>query len=297
MKNLLLIFPLLLVGCSMPQEEKENIAAVTCSIMSETRNMDAAVRVRELNEARDKIGGEPFLRGDAAIKEAFDWELCQELVLNEDYDERLQSLKDAKRELERIAEEKRAEEQRIAEEKRAEEQRIAEEKRAEEQRIAEEEKIEAARIAEEEAARIAEVRRIAECKRNLDKGSIDRMIDRMEPINSITPVYPERAKQRGITGYVDLVFNISDTGSVFNIVPKGYCADLGIPCKFFNDSAVDAASKFIFDPLVINCLPAVAESKTHRFIFDITEAQQYLYELEERFDEKALEQRYGKIFN
>ena len=294
MKHILLTLMVFgIIGCSMPQEEKENIAAVTCSIMSETRNMDAAVRVREMNDAREKIGGEPFLRGDAAIKEAFDWELCQELVLNETYDERLQSLKDAKRELERIAEEKRAEEQRIAEEKRAEEQRIA----AEKQRIAEEEKIEAARIAEEEAARIAEVRRIAECKRNLDKGSIDRMIDRMEPINSITPVYPERAKQRGITGYVDLVFNISDTGSVFNIVPKGYCADLGIPCKFFNDSAVDAASKFIFDPLVINCLPAVAESKTHRFIFDITEAQQYLYELEERFDEKALEQRYGKIFN
>ena len=75
-----------IVGCSMPQEEKENIAAVTCSIMSETRNMDAAVRVRELNEARDKIGGEPFLRGDAAIKEAFDWGLCQQLVLNETYD-------------------------------------------------------------------------------------------------------------------------------------------------------------------------------------------------------------------
>ena len=96
MKNLLLILPLLLVGCSMPQEEKENITAVTCSIMSETRNMDAAIRVEKMNDARDKIDGEPFLRGDAAIKEAFDWELCQELVLNEDYDERLQSLKELK---------------------------------------------------------------------------------------------------------------------------------------------------------------------------------------------------------
>ena len=111
----LLVFGI--VGCSMSQEEKENIAAVTCSIMSETRNMDAAVRVRELNEARDKIGGEPFLRGDAAIKEAFEWGLCQELVLNENYDETLQPLKDAKRELERIAAEKRAEEQRIADSK------------------------------------------------------------------------------------------------------------------------------------------------------------------------------------
>ena len=282
----LLVFGL--VGCSMSQEEKENIAAVTCSIMSETRNMDAAVRVRELNEARDKIGGEPFLRGDDAIKEAFEWGLCQVLVLNETYDERLQSLKDAKRELERIAAEKRAEEQRIAAEKR----RIE----AEKQRIAEEERIEAARITEEEAARIAEERRIAECKRILDKGSIDRMIDRMEPINSITPVYPERAKQRRITGYVDLVFNISDTGSVFNIVPKGYCGDLNkaTPCSLFNDSAVDAASKFIFDPLVINCLPTVAESKTHRFIFDITEAEIYLYEVQEELEETI---RKYKIFD
>ena len=146
-----------LVGCSMPQEEKENIAAVTCSIMSETLNMDAAVRVRELNEAREKIGGEPFLRGDAAIKEAFEWGLCQELVLNENYDETLQPLKDAKRELERIAAEKRAEEQRIAEEERIEAERIAEEKRIEAARIAEEKRVEAIRIAEEKQ-RIADTK-------------------------------------------------------------------------------------------------------------------------------------------
>jgi hypothetical protein len=121
-----------LASCGPSTEEKINIAAVTCSIMGETRNMDAAVRVREMNNAREKIGGEPFLRGDDTIKESFEWGLCQELVLNQNYDETLQSLKDAKRERERIA----AEEQRIAAEKRAEEQRIAAEKRAEKQRIA-----------------------------------------------------------------------------------------------------------------------------------------------------------------
>ena len=119
--------------------------------------MDAAVRVEKMNEARDKIGGEPFLRGDAVIKEAFEWGLCQELVLNETYDERLQSLKDAKRELERIAADKRAEEKRIYLEKLAEEQRIAAEKRAEEQRIAAEKRAEEQRIA-------AEKQRIADTK-------------------------------------------------------------------------------------------------------------------------------------
>jgi hypothetical protein len=56
----------------LAQEKAIRIAAVTCSIMSETRNMDAAIRVEKMNDAREKIGGEPFLRGDDAIKEAFE---------------------------------------------------------------------------------------------------------------------------------------------------------------------------------------------------------------------------------
>ena len=133
----------------LAQEKAYRIAAVTCSIMSETRNMDAAIRVEKMNDAREKISGEPFLRGDDAIQEAFEWGLCQELVLNESYDETLQPLKDAKRERERVAAEKLAEENRISAEKRAEEQRIAAEKRAEEQRIAREKRAEENRIAEE----------------------------------------------------------------------------------------------------------------------------------------------------
>ena len=77
----------LLTSCGQSQEEKKDIAAVTCSIMSETRNIDAAVRVREMNSAREKIGGEPFLRGDDAIIESLSYELCEELVLNDNYDE------------------------------------------------------------------------------------------------------------------------------------------------------------------------------------------------------------------
>tara|TARA_B110001450_G_scaffold159250_1_gene148541 strand:- start:200 stop:1117 length:918 start_codon:yes stop_codon:yes gene_type:complete len=121
MNKILIIFSLiLLAACGPSQEEKEKVAAVTCSIMGETRNMDAAVRVEKMNEVREKIGGEAFLRGDDAIKEAFEYDLCQELVLNEFYDETLQPLKDAKRERERIAAENRriaAEQQRIADSK------------------------------------------------------------------------------------------------------------------------------------------------------------------------------------
>ena len=114
MKNYLVIFlTLTLIACGPSQDEKENIAAVTCSIMGESRNMDGAIRVREMNAAREKIGGEPFLRGDAVIKEAFEYGLCEELVLNAAYDESLGVLKDAERERERIA----AEEKRIRDNK------------------------------------------------------------------------------------------------------------------------------------------------------------------------------------
>ena len=148
----------------LAQEKAQRIAAVTCSIMGETRNMDGAIRVREMNDAREKIGGESFLRGDDAIKESFEYGLCQRLVLNENYDETLQYLKDAERERERIA----AEEQRIAAEKRAEKVRIAAEKRAEQKRIAAEKRAEQKRIAAEKRAEqkriAAEKQRIADSK-------------------------------------------------------------------------------------------------------------------------------------
>ena len=91
----------LIASCGPSPEEKKNIAAVTCAIMGETRNMDGAVRIREINDAREKIGGEPFLDGDKVIKESFEYGLCQELVLGT-YDEKLQSIKDAESERERI---------------------------------------------------------------------------------------------------------------------------------------------------------------------------------------------------
>ena len=36
----LVLIPALLIGCGMSDEEKANVAAVTCSVMGETRNMD-----------------------------------------------------------------------------------------------------------------------------------------------------------------------------------------------------------------------------------------------------------------
>lgn len=129
MKKTLIIFSLvLLAACGPSQEEKQNIAQNACSIMGETKKSDSLFRTQTMIDAREKIGGGAFVRGDDAIIEAFEFGVCQQLVLNESYDEILQPLKDAKQERERIAAERQAEQERIAAEKRAEEQRIADSK-------------------------------------------------------------------------------------------------------------------------------------------------------------------------
>jgi antitoxin component YwqK of YwqJK toxin-antitoxin module len=111
------VIALLLAGCGMSQEEKISVAAITCSVMSETRNMDGAVRVREMNDARTKIGGKAFLGGDEKIKESFELGLCVTLVVDPDLYEKMVAAIEAnerqKEEEERIARE-RAEEKRIA---------------------------------------------------------------------------------------------------------------------------------------------------------------------------------------
>ena len=95
MKNLILFIPIffILISCGPSQKEKEEIAILTCNIMSESRNMDASVRLKEINAAREQIGEERYLSTDDGIKEAFKYGLCKELVLNNDYQNKLEEAK------------------------------------------------------------------------------------------------------------------------------------------------------------------------------------------------------------
>ncbi len=116
-KTLIILSLFLFAACGPSQEEKQNIAQNACSIMGETKKLDSLFRTQVMIDAREKIGGGAFVRGDNAIIESFEFGICKELVLNENYDEILQSWRDTKREYERIEAEKRAEEQRIADSK------------------------------------------------------------------------------------------------------------------------------------------------------------------------------------
>ena len=107
--------------------------------MGESRNMDGAVRIKEINAAREKMGEDSFLGSDDAIKQSFKYGLCRELVLNDhDYIDKLTAALEielARLKAEEEEREKREESARIAREKREEPARIAREKREETARI------------------------------------------------------------------------------------------------------------------------------------------------------------------
>ena len=111
--------------------------------MGESRNMDAADRIREINAARKSIGESAFLGTDSDIKEAFQYDLCQELVLNDEYEAKLE-------ERERIAAAERLEARREADNIAMRERLKADNERIKAERIAREEREEAERIAREE---------------------------------------------------------------------------------------------------------------------------------------------------
>lgn len=106
---------LTLYSCGPSNQEKREIAIVTCNIMSESIDMDGAMRIREVNSAREKIGENLFLQSDSAIVESFQYGLCEELVLNDPaYDAKLSAVQREREEAARIAREEREEALRVA---------------------------------------------------------------------------------------------------------------------------------------------------------------------------------------
>lgn len=84
------------------------------------------------------------------------------------------------------------------------------------------------------------------------------------PIVKVTPVYPRRALQRGIQGYVIVEFTVNKVGAVVNPVvveakPEG----------IFDQAAMDAAKKFKYKPRVVNGEPIAVAGVQNRITFKI----------------------------
>ena len=74
------------------------------------------------------------------------------------------------------------------------------------------------------------------------------------PIVKVQPVYPQRALQRGIEGWVLVEFTVTASGSVRD--PKVVDAD---PVDIFDRAAVKAAEKFRYKPRVVGGKPVEVE--------------------------------------
>ncbi len=83
-------------------------------------------------------------------------------------------------------------------------------------------------------------------------------------IRSVSPVYPSRALERGIEGYVVLEFTISETGSVIDPVVAE-----SEPSGIFEQAALEVSSKLRYRPRIVAGVPIATESMRHRFDFEI----------------------------
>ncbi|WP_218573509.1 energy transducer TonB [Rheinheimera lutimaris] len=84
------------------------------------------------------------------------------------------------------------------------------------------------------------------------------------PIVKVAPVYPRRALQRGIEGYVIVEFTVTKAGTVRDPVvveanPEG----------IFEQAAMDAALKFKYKPRVVNGEAAEVAGVQNRITFQI----------------------------
>ncbi|NTS78314.1 TonB family protein [Catenovulum sp. SM1970] len=85
------------------------------------------------------------------------------------------------------------------------------------------------------------------------------------PIVKVAPVYPRRAAQRGIEGYVIVEFTVTKQGSVRD--PQVVKAE---PQGIFNQAALNAALKFKYKPRVINGEPTEVAGVQNRITFEMS---------------------------
>ena len=88
----------------------------------------------------------------------------------------------------------------------------------------------------------------------------------VRPLRWLRPTYPQRALQRGIEGHVVLEFTINETGSVVD--PAVVESE---PLGIFDQSALDAASKLKYKPLVMSGKAMQRQGIKYRFVYELND--------------------------
>lgn len=84
-------------------------------------------------------------------------------------------------------------------------------------------------------------------------------------IASVTPVYPQRLKERGVQGWVLLQFSVDELGRVRDVVVLD-----GKPRGAFDRAATDAVQRFKYKPLVQDGAARTVRGLRKRITFELT---------------------------
>ena len=84
------------------------------------------------------------------------------------------------------------------------------------------------------------------------------------PIVKVAPIYPSRAIERGIEGYVIVEFTVTKSGAVRNPRVVEYH-----PSTIFNKAALNAALKFKYKPRVVNGDPIEVHGVLNKITFQL----------------------------
>ncbi|MDA8828055.1 hypothetical protein N9N82_11935 [Luminiphilus sp.] len=71
-----------LTACGLTESDKTNIAKATCSTIAETRNLDGAMRLQLVNEARLDLGEKLYTDDDERLIGLYQRGHCTDLTLN-----------------------------------------------------------------------------------------------------------------------------------------------------------------------------------------------------------------------
>jgi protein TonB len=84
------------------------------------------------------------------------------------------------------------------------------------------------------------------------------------PIVKVAPIYPQRAAQRGLEGYVIVQYTVTTTGDTKDVVVLESTSSL------FDRAAVDSALKYKYKPRVIDGVAIEVAGVTTKIIFELT---------------------------
>ena len=86
------------------------------------------------------------------------------------------------------------------------------------------------------------------------------------PVVRVRPMYPQRAAQRHIEGWVEVTFDISSTGSVKNARVVN-----SQPSVIFDRAALRAIRKWKYKPEIVNGVAVETSGVTEKLTFDLEE--------------------------